>query len=498
MATLLFSLAPSPRLLLPLRRLDPKPLLRPKPLLLLSTAMGSPARAQPSSWRSAGRPPPQQQWSCATCTLDNPGHSRACDACGNSRPVEVDGDAVAKAQTPTLPTMSTPPARASTSSGCGVGRPPTERKWSCAACTLDNPGHSRACEACGNSRPMEVVAVDDDDEDALDLGALAGASFLPLQRRSMKRERAASPEVVGVCADEGDGAKGGEDKPAKKKACAEIILDKKTFKIMTYNVWFHEDLELCRRMDALGDLIKNHNPDLICFQEVTPNIYLLLQKSDWWQEYRCSLSNSMAMQRKYYCMQMSKLPVESFDCTPFSNSIMGRELCVAHVKTGGAVKLVLATSHLESPMPGPPTWDQMYSTERVAQANESLKILGSFRNVIFCGDMNWDDKGDGPFPLPAGWTDAWIELKPGEDGWTYDTKANSMLSANRKLQKRLDRFVCKLADFKINSIQMIGKDAIPGLSYVKEKKVRKEVRKLELPVLPSDHFGLVLSITLES
>ncbi|KAB8117323.1 hypothetical protein EE612_059175, partial [Oryza sativa] len=238
-----------------------------------------PARAQPSSWRSAGRPPPQQQWSCATCTLDNPGHSRACDACGNSRPVEVDGDAVAKAQTPTLPTMSTPPARASTSSGCGAGRPPTERKWSCAACTLDNPGHSRACEACGNSRPMEVVAVDDDDEDALDLGALAGASFLPLQRHSMKRS-ARRRRRSWECAPTRETApRAGRISPPRRKHVLRLFLDKKTFKIMTYNVWFHEDLELCRRMDALGDLIKNHNPDLICFQEVTPNIYLLLQKN---------------------------------------------------------------------------------------------------------------------------------------------------------------------------------------------------------------------------
>ncbi|KAF0889757.1 hypothetical protein E2562_030530 [Oryza meyeriana var. granulata] len=459
MANLLFSVsvAPLPRhLLLPLRRHKPKPHLLLRPKTLLSPAMSSPARAQPS-----GRPP--QQWSCARCTLNNPGHSRACEACSSTRPVEV------------------------------------------------------------------VDAADDDD---LDLGALASASFLPLRRSSQKRGRAASPgavevrpdegdgakagedkaaekklkkartEIEGggmeVCTDEDDGVKGGEDKPAEKTASSQIILDKKAFKIMTYNVWFREDLELRRRMDALADLIKNHNPDLICFQEVTPTIYLLLQKSDWWQDYQCSLSNNMAMQRPYYCMQMSKLPVESFDCTPFSNSIMGRELCVAHVNTGGAVKLVLATSHLESPCPAPPSWDQMYSKERVAQANESLKILGSFRNVIFCGDMNWDDKGDGPFPLPDGWTDAWIELKPGENGWTYDTKANAMLSANRKLQKRMDRLVCKLADFKIDSIQMIGKDVIPGASYVKEKKVHKEVRKLELPVLPSDHFGLVLSITLES
>jgi tyrosyl-DNA phosphodiesterase 2 len=43
-------------------------------------------------------------------------------------------------------------------------------------------------------------------------------------------------------------------------------LDKKTFKIMTYNVWFREDVEVIRRMDALGDLIKQHSPDFICFQ----------------------------------------------------------------------------------------------------------------------------------------------------------------------------------------------------------------------------------------
>lgn len=194
-------------------------------------------------------------------------------------------------------------------------------------------------------------------------------------------------------------------------------------------------------------------------------------------------------------IQMSKLPVKSFDCIPFSLSYMGRELCIADVNIGDNIKLVLATSHLESPCPSPPTWDQMYSKERVAQANESLSHLGGFRNVIFCGDMNWDDKGDGPFPLPDGWIDAWTELKPGENGWTYDTKANVMLTGNRKLQKRLDRFVCKLSDFKVDSIEMIGKEPIPGVTYAKEKKVRNEIRELQRPVFPSDHFGLVLTIT---
>jgi len=78
------------------------------------------------------------------------------------------------------------------------------------------------------------------------------------------------------------------------------------------------------------------------------------------------------------------------------------------------------------------------------------------------------------------------------NGWTYDTKANQMLSGNHTLPKRLDRFLWRLRDFKINSIEMIGNEAIPGPSYCKEKKVRKEGKKLQLPVLRSDHYGLLL------
>jgi tyrosyl-DNA phosphodiesterase 2 len=194
-------------------------------------------------------------------------------------------------------------------------------------------------------------------------------------------------------------------------------------------------------------------------------------------------------------MQLSKVTVRSSESIPFGNTIMGRELCVADIQTGETTNLVVATTHLESPCPAPPKWDQMYSKERVAQANESLETLGRYRNAILCGDMNWNDKLDGPFPMPDGWIDAWVQLKPGEDGWTYDTKANGMLSANRKMQGRLDRFMCKLEDFKMDGIEMIGTEAIPGVMYIKEKKARNLIRQIELPVFPSDHFGLILTVT---
>ncbi|KAL2244940.1 UNVERIFIED_CONTAM: hypothetical protein Sindi_2762200 [Sesamum indicum] len=268
----------------------------------------------------------------------------------------------------------------------------------------------------------------------------------------------------------------------------------KTWKFLSYNVWFREDLEMHKRMKALGDLIESHSPDVMCFQEVTPSFYGIFQKSSWWKRYCCSIPDETAFPGAYFCMQLSKLPVKSYSCKPFHNSIMGRELCVAEVEVQPGITMVIATSHLESPCPAPPTWDQMFSKERVAQATEAVRFLEKNQNVIFCGDMNWDDKLDGPFPLLDGWVDAWTELRPGEVGWTYDTKSNKMLSGNRTLQKRLDRFVCKLKDFKISEIEMIGKDAIPGVSYIKERRVKGQVKELVLPVLPSDHYGMLLTI----
>lgn len=302
-----------------------------------------------------------------------------------------------------------------------------------------------------------------DDEDCVELGGLGGVK--------------ASNKAVAVLEDTGS------DTVAS------------SLKILSYNVWFREDLEMHKRMKALGDLVQLHSPELICFQEVTPDIYEIFRQSSWWKVYRCSVSNEMANSSPYFCMLLSKLPVKYFSCKPFSNTIMGRELCVAEVEVQKGKSLVVATSHLESPCPAPPKWDQMYSKERVEQAKEAVNLLKKNPNVVFGGDMNWDDKLDGPLPLSDGWVDVWAELRPGENGWTYDTKSNQMLSGNRTLQKRLDRFICNLHDFKISEIDMIGMDAIPGLSYIKEKKVRKEMKKLELPVLPSDHYGLLLTIS---
>ncbi|WOH09167.1 hypothetical protein DCAR_0728622 [Daucus carota subsp. sativus] len=367
--------------------------------------------------------------------------------------------------------------------------------WSCKSCTFHNSYRNNNCEICGTRASASLLSdlgTEADDE----IDPSVGTVFLPLQRCKRKIGRVGE---MGLGDSGGSGLFASVDvKSAKNEVdvldnpCTEKVL--KTLKILSYNVWFREDLEMRERMRALGNLIEMHSPDIICLQEVTPNIYDILQQSSWWKLYKCSVSNEMAFTRAYFCMQLSKMPVNLFSCKPFRNSIMGRELCVAEVVSREDMPLVIATSHLESPCPGPPKWDQMYSKERVDQAKEAINSLKQHKNIIFCGDMNWDDKLDGQVPLPDGWLDAWTELRPGEIGCTYDTKTNKMLSGNRTLQKRLDRFLCSLQDFKLDGIEMIGMEAIPGLSYCKEKRVKNEVKKMMLPVLPSDHYGLLLTI----
>lgn len=49
--------------------------------------------------------------------------------------------------------------------------------------------------------------------------------------------------------------------------------DLKSLKILSYNVWFAEDIELRIRMRAIGDIIQLHNPDVICFQVLSTKFF---------------------------------------------------------------------------------------------------------------------------------------------------------------------------------------------------------------------------------
>ncbi|XP_042381801.1 tyrosyl-DNA phosphodiesterase 2-like isoform X3 [Zingiber officinale] len=254
--------------------------------------------------------------------------------------------------------------------------------------------------------------------------------------------------------------------------------------IVTYNIW-QEDVKLNERMKAIGELMQALNmPDIILFQEVTPEIRKIFKEFKWWQQYKCVSHKTPTT--KHFCLLLSKLPVKVLGLEHCKDSIMKKKLIVAEVEALGKRRsLVIANGHLKRPnLP-----DDSHTNKRTAQAKEAITILGNYNNAIFGGDMNWSEDLDGCFPLPNGWVDAWEHLRPFENGWTYDNVSNQMMiKGKRRLRKRLDRFLCKLKDYKLACIEIIGKDIIPGL--------RHQHREKDYPVLCSDHFGLLLRISI--
>ncbi|KAL0023025.1 hypothetical protein WJX79_000732 [Trebouxia sp. C0005] len=222
-------------------------------------------------------------------------------------------------------------------------------------------------------------------------------------------------------------------------------------KLLTYNVWFEEDIALQERMCAIGGIIQEHDfPHFICFQEVTQRIYHLFQQSPWWHRYAASQPAAQPYFTALLYRKDTFTPAGSFQSHDFSNSAMGRGvLSVAGAVQG--IKVRIATSHLESPC----GHNKMFSKERVAQCKEGFAMLNGQdqTDVLWAGDMNWNTE-DGDPPLPAGWEDAWSQQNPRDLGLTYDGKKNAMLGPYNRLRKRLDRVFFKAAKYNLVSIVM--------------------------------------------
>ena len=295
----------------------------------------------------------------------------------------------------------------------------------------------------------------------------------------------------------------------------------KEVRVLTYNVWFAEHVALADRVQGLSDVVVQSDPHVLCLQEVTPNILMLLHAMPWFEAYKCTPPPA----QQYFTVVLFKQSLHKRDKTTrlvrrnFPNSRMGRYADgVAGIECGGGRELTVMSSHLESFI----SKTQTSSAERVAQLKDALRVLdgivdrraaererigaeergsppassgggGGVRNALFAGDTNWDETTDGEVPLPSGWEDAWLLKGDGGPGYTYDLKRNAMMSGY--LQKRLDRVFCRLADFRVASFEMVGTTPVTrkdgtAATYVNEWKGRKETKM----VLPSDHFGVLVTL----
>ncbi|KAK9908629.1 hypothetical protein WJX75_000659 [Coccomyxa subellipsoidea] len=255
--------------------------------------------------------------------------------------------------------------------------------------------------------------------------------------------------------------------------------------VLTYNVWFEEEVALEERMAAIGDVIVETGfPTVICLQEVTDSIFALLSSAPWMKQYEACPAGGQAYYTALLYRRDAVTGAQPACLHRFPGSCMGRGRQEVTLSFGDK-SCRFVTSHLESPC----GWNQPMAEQRLIQCKTTLAALDAAGegNVIFAGDLNWLP-ADGPLPLTDGWVDAWSELHSEEAGYTYDGKQNPMLTT--KHRTRLDRVLAKLADWKPGSIEIVGTEAIPGVT----RTVKIRGMPKELPVLPSDHFGLFFTM----
>ena len=231
-------------------------------------------------------------------------------------------------------------------------------------------------------------------------------------------------------------------------------------------------------MQALGQIVQDLEPDILAFQEVTLQNLALLRNQPWFSSYHLVPPDvsTVSKQVNHFVLILSVFPVDkwlvhTFKKAPYKN----RKIVTAEIKNAVlSHRFVVGVTHL--------VYAGYNTLQRELQLKETLQVLSGYDNVCAMGDMNiysGRDKVDGIIVLPSSWTDAWLSLPGNTDsnGYTFDQSKNPFSAPQRRgngpfLKERLDRVFCKLSDFRVKEMRIVGD------TFSKSK------------VLPSDHFGL--------
>ncbi|CAK4673265.1 hypothetical protein LEN26_008792 [Aphanomyces euteiches] len=217
-----------------------------------------------------------------------------------------------------------------------------------------------------------------------------------------------------------------------------------TLRIVTWNVWFDQMANGCRFEALVGSFLE-HNPDVVCLQEVT-------------RDFSQALHASTILSDKY---EYSPFPVDPYGCMILARrgldssfqqvslpTRMHRSLLLCVFDHGESV---VATVHLES---------LGNESMRKSQLRTSGEALAPFRNAILCGDFNfhdtqhygaWRSSKISTTPLEnlvlsvelPDFLDMWPLLHPNERGATFDGPTNPVCILDHKEVMRYDRIMMK-------------------------------------------------------
>ncbi len=242
-------------------------------------------------------------------------------------------------------------------------------------------------------------------------------------------------------------------------------MDRGGLRIVTWNVWFGQ-LEREARRRALWEQIEAVDPDVVCLQEMLPedldgpHIARWRSRGYWVSDEHLE---------HYDALMLSRVAVTHHERVPMVSQ-MGRSLLLARLAT--PVPLTVATIHLES--------THAMTQARVRQLQAIDARLVAEPNMVLVGDMNFCDEDEDETDMVSQWTDAWLELRPGDPGYTVDSTLNEMryLHKGRHDRKRIDRVFTAGDGWRLRSIERLGTAALQG----------------DPQTFVSDHFGLVVDL----
>lgn len=247
--------------------------------------------------------------------------------------------------------------------------------------------------------------------------------------------------------------------------------------IMSYNIWF-DDTDKENRLISLIDIIKQKNPDIICLQEVTPNVskYLIVALRDRYNVYPSLVDTS------YGCMIFSRYRIIHGGEYNYAKTIMGRKLHYIVIEYDAVIRhnLVIATSHFESEF-------KKINEIKIKQYNQAQHILNELYNiygcVVFCADTNILPHEEMYYiSKDTCWLDTWKENGCENSAkYTYDTKLNLNLKKRnfqKQIRSRIDRIIYR--GYKLVPLNF------KLIKYVEHTKYLNNTHTYE----PSDHFGI--------
>jgi endonuclease/exonuclease/phosphatase family metal-dependent hydrolase len=271
----------------------------------------------------------------------------------------------------------------------------------------------------------------------------------------------------------------------------DISINKDELKLVSYNIWgalkdttlplFAFDI----RSDAVNDLLREQDADIIFLQEVSEQWLDYLQSQDWIRKnYYCTEKNGKRITTTFGISNVifSKLPLANVTAYGLLSMQMDEALYVETIINNQHYYFI--TSQLHS--------TEEFRDFRIMQLETIFNLLlKDKQNAIFIGDYNFGDgeKWIENDYLDKSYTDAYRVLYPKEDGFTEDTHINEMryMVKEKHKQERFDKMLFRSDKLIVDKFEIFGKEHVGTVKY----------KGKDVGIWPSDHFGISIKLTIK-